>query len=92
VTSDVVRGEAVNLVETLEGFQVAFPAFQAGITRLVVALLVFVFEGLARLVGLALQSWHRNVGEAALGVADFAERHSRVETVESLLALKALKT
>jgi hypothetical protein len=78
VIRDVVRGEAVNLVQSLEGIQVAFPAFQAGSTRLVVALLVFVVQGPARLVGLARKSWHRHVAEAALGVADFAERHSLI--------------
>jgi hypothetical protein len=81
VVRNVERGKTVNLVETLEGFQVAFPAFQAGRTRLVVALLMFVIQGLARLVtelvGLALQGRNGNVAEAALGgVADFAERHS----------------
>jgi hypothetical protein len=88
VVRNVVRGKTVNLVETLEGFQVAFPAFQAGRTRLVVALLMFVIQGLARLVtelvGLACQGRHRDVAETALGgVADFAERHSNstVETV-----------
>jgi hypothetical protein len=75
VVRDVVRGKAVNLVETLEGFQVAFPAFQAASTRFFVALLVFVVQGPARLVGLASKSWLRHVAEAALGVADFAERH-----------------
>jgi hypothetical protein len=76
VVRDVVRGEAVNLVETLEGVQVAFPAFQAASARFFVALLVFVVQGPARLVGLASKSWLRHVAEAALGVADFAERHS----------------
>jgi len=75
VVRDVVRGESVNLVHGLEGVQVAFPAFQAGSTRLFVALLVFVVQGPARLVGLASKSWLRHVAEVALGVADFAERH-----------------
>jgi len=76
VVRDVVCGESVNLVHGLEGVQVAFPAFQAGNTRLFVALLVFVIQGPARLVGLASKSWLRHVAEAALGLADFAERHS----------------
>ena len=79
VAREVVRGEAVNLVQSLEGIQVAFPAFQAASTRLVVALLVFVTQVSLtgpHLIGLALQSWHRRVAEVALGgVADFAERH-----------------
>jgi len=79
VARDVVRGKTVNLVETLEGFQVAFPAFQAGSTRLVVALLMLVNQVStgSDLVGLARQGRLRHVAETALGgVADFAERHS----------------
>jgi hypothetical protein len=80
VARDVVSGEPINLVHILEGFQVAFPAFQTGSTRLVVAFLVFVIQVSltgTHLVGLALQGRNGGVAETALGgVADFAERHS----------------
>jgi hypothetical protein len=42
---DVVSGEPVNLFQILEGIQVAFQAFQAGSTWLVVAFLVAVILG-----------------------------------------------